>query len=75
MKQETIKRNIICILLKWLQKYTQKKLVINLFGYFSAMLSSYILLNINVYIALLIIVITLTFSVINEIRLYKMKQN
>ncbi len=53
----------------------QKELVINLFGYFSAMLSSYILLNINVYIALLIIVITLTFSVINEIRLYKMKQN
>ena len=53
----------------------QKELVINLFGYFSAMLSSYILLNINIYIALLIIVITLTFSVINEIRLYKMKQN
>lgn len=52
----------------------QKELVINLFGYFSAMLSSYILLNINVYIALLIIVITLTFSVINEIRLYKMSK-
>ena len=52
----------------------QKELIINLFGYFSAMLSSYILLNINVYLALIVILITLTFSVINEIRLYKMKQ-
>lgn len=52
----------------------QKELIINLFGYFSAMLSSYILLNINVYLALIIILITLTFSVINEIRLYKMSK-
>ena len=52
----------------------QKELIINLFGYFSAMLSSYILLNINVYLALIVILITLTFSVINEIRLYKMSK-
>lgn len=52
----------------------QKELLINLFGYFSGMLSSYILLNINVYIALIIIIITLGLSIINEIRLYKMKQ-
>ena len=52
----------------------QKELLINLFGYFSGMLSSYILLNINVDLALILIVITLTFSVVNEIRLYKMKQ-
>ena len=51
----------------------QKELLINLFGYLSGMLSSYILLNINVYLALSIIIITLTLSVINEIRLYKMK--
>ena len=53
----------------------QKKLLINLFGYFSGMISSYILLNINVYLALIVIVITLSLSVINEIRLYKMKQS
>ena len=52
----------------------QKELIINLFGYFSAMLSSYILLNINHILALIIISITLTLSIINEIRLYKMKQ-
>lgn len=52
----------------------QKELLINLLGYFSGMLSSYILLNINVYIALIIIIITLGLSIINEIRLYKMKQ-
>ena len=52
----------------------QKELIINLFGYFSAMLSSYILLNINVYLALIVILFTLTISVINEIRLYKIKQ-
>ena len=52
----------------------QKELLINLFGYLSGMLSSYILLNINVYFASLIIIITLTLSVINEIRLYKMKR-
>ena len=52
----------------------QKELLINLFGYFSGLLSSYILLNINVYIALTIIIITLGLSIINEIRLYKMKQ-
>lgn len=52
----------------------QKELLINLFGYFSGMLSSYILLNINVNFALILIVVTLTFSVANEIRLYKMKQ-
>lgn len=53
----------------------QKELLINLFGYFSGMLSSYILLNINVHLALILIVVTLILSVINEIRLYKMKQN
>jgi hypothetical protein len=53
----------------------QKELLINLFGYFSGMLSSYILLNINVHFALILIVITLTFSVMNEIRLYKMNQS
>ncbi len=53
----------------------QKELLINLFGYFSGLLSSYILLNINVYIALTVIIITLGLSIINEIRLYKMKQN
>lgn len=53
----------------------QKELLINLFGYFSGMISSYILLNINVHLALIVIVITLTFSVLNEVRLYKMKQN
>ncbi len=53
----------------------QKELLINLFGYFSGMLSSYILLNINVNLALILIVVTLILSVINEIRLYKMKQN
>ncbi len=52
----------------------QKELLINLFGYFSGMLSSYILLNINVYIALIIIIITLGLSIINEIRFYKLKQ-
>ncbi len=52
----------------------QKELLINLFGYFSGMLSSYILLNINVNFALILIVVTLSFSVANEIRLYKMKQ-
>lgn len=52
----------------------QKELLINLFGYFSGMLSSYILLNMNVYYALIFIVITLTLSIINETRLYKMKQ-
>ncbi len=53
----------------------QKELLINLFGYFSGMLSSYILLNINVSFALILIVVTLSFSIANEIRLYKMKQN
>lgn len=52
----------------------QKELLINLFGYFSGMLSSYILLNINVNLALILTVITLSLSVLNEIRLYKMKQ-
>lgn len=54
---------------------TQKELLINLFGYFSGMLSSYILLNINFNISLILIVVTLSLSVANEIRLYKMKQN
>lgn len=53
----------------------QKELLINLFGYFSGMLSSYILLNINVYLALSIIIFTLTLSILNEFKLYRLKQN
>lgn len=44
-------------------------------GYFSGMLLSYILLNINVRLALILIIVTLILSANNEIRLYKMKQN
>lgn len=53
----------------------QKELIVNLFGYFSGMLSSYILLNINVSLALILIVIILIISIINEIRLYNLKQS
>ena len=53
----------------------QKELVINLFGYFAGMISSYVLLNIEVKIALIIIAITLIMSVGNEIRLYRMQKN
>ena len=49
----------------------QKELIINLFCYFSAMLSSYILLNIQVNLALIIIIITLCLSIVNEAKLYK----
>lgn len=51
----------------------QKELLINLFGYFSSMISSYILLNINVHLALVLIITTLILSIINEIKLYKTK--
>lgn len=51
----------------------QKELIINLFSYFSGMLSSYILLNINVHLALIMTTIALLLSVANEIKLYKMK--
>ncbi len=51
----------------------QKELVINLLGYFAGMISSYVLLNIDVKIALIIIAITLIMSVGNEIRLYRMQ--
>lgn len=51
----------------------QKELIINLFGFFASMISSYILLNINVNIALICIVVLLTISTISELRLYKMK--
>lgn len=51
----------------------QKELLIHLFSYFAGMLSSYVLLNINIYLALIIIVIILTISSVNEIRLYKIK--
>lgn len=51
----------------------QKELIINLASYFSGMLSSYILLNINVTFALVITSIALILSVINETRLYKIK--
>lgn len=53
----------------------QKELLINLFGYFSGMLSSYILLNINFTFSLIIIIITLSLSVVCEIRLYYSKTN
>ncbi len=51
----------------------QKELMINLFSYFSGILSSYILLNIDVNLALIITVIILMMSVMNEIKLYKIK--
>ena len=51
----------------------QKELIINLFGYFSGMLSYYILLNIDVNIALMTTVIALMLSVGMELRLYRMK--
>lgn len=51
----------------------QKELIINLFSYFSGMLSSYILLNINVNIALVITIVALMLSVMNETKLYKVK--
>jgi len=53
----------------------QKEMIINLFSYFSGMISSYILLNINVYFALILIIITLLLSIINETRLYILNQN
>ena len=52
----------------------QKELVMNLFGYFSGMLSSYLLLNIHRNLALALIILTLMVSVTKENRLYKAKQ-
>lgn len=52
----------------------QKELVINLFGYFSGMLSSYILLNINVHLALGITIMVLMINMIAEASLYQTKQ-
>lgn len=52
----------------------QKELVINLFGYFSGMLSSYILLNINIYWALGITIMVLMINMIAEASLYRTKQ-
>ncbi len=51
----------------------QKELIINMFGYFAGMISSYILLNINTTLALIISIIVLTSSVIGEISLYRRK--
>lgn len=53
----------------------QKELLINLFGYFSGILSSYILLNIRFNIAIIIVVITLSLSVLIEIKLYYSKRS
>lgn len=52
----------------------QKELLINLFGYFAGILSSYILVNINIYVAIYTISIVLLISVINETRLYISKK-
>lgn len=52
----------------------QKELLINLFGYFAGILSSYILVNINIYVAIYTISIVLLLSVINETRLYISKR-
>lgn len=52
----------------------QKELLLNLFGYFSGILSSYILLNISFNIAIIIVVITLSLSVLIEMKLYYSKR-
>lgn len=49
----------------------QKELVINLAGYFAAILASYILVNIHIYFALCIICISLIINVASEVKLYK----
>lgn len=53
----------------------QKDMVINLAGYIAKMLSAYILININNNISLIIIVLTLLFSTIFEMKLYKFNKN
>lgn len=53
----------------------QKELVTNLFGFLAAILSSYILININIYVALCIICTILIISIANEIKLYRYKQS
>lgn len=53
----------------------QKELIINLFGFFASMLSSFILLNINIKFALITIVVLLTVSTLNELKLYRIKTN
>lgn len=51
----------------------QKELIVNLFRYFAGMLSSYILLNININFALILVIITLIISIVGEAKLYKKK--
>ncbi len=53
----------------------QKELIINLFGFLAGMLSSYILLNININLAFVLIIFTLTVSSIGEIKLYRLQKN
>ena len=53
----------------------QKDMVINLAGYIAKMFSAYILINIDNNISLIIIVLTLLFSTIFELRLYKSTKN
>ena len=48
----------------------QKEMVINLAGYLAKIIASYILLNINRDLALIIIALLLVISVILEYRLY-----